>query len=408
VREGERLQRNMKRNDDGATAAKITHPIATSGEVFSDGGIIELIGGDQHGNPRLLLWDGANETIGSLIEYGGVRYEPAPFNSTLLRELTLPTRCCPHGTTREFLAETCKLIANFVGLQEKSVALVGRLVLCSALVDAVSVAPTLMIVGPDTARGNQLVALLRCVCRHSLPLTGVTPAGFCSLASGARFTYLISQSSLSDKLRKLLDDASSRDQRIPFRGRLLDLFGVQVIHSDSILGGDSWPLRSMQISIIPTGQELPVFDLDAQRRITTEFQAKLLSFRRANLAAAFRLHFDASKFSFALRDLARSIAAATPDDAKLQAEVCDLLREQDAEIRSEKWIELNCVAIEAILVAARESPGGMAYVSDLTKIAQEIIQRAERIRRLISASLGSASNSSALQPSGTPKARNCP
>ena len=79
---------------------------------------------------------------------------------------------------------------------------------------------------PGIARGNPLMTLLRCVCWHALPLTGVTPAGFCSLASGMRFTYLISQSSLSDKLRKLLDDASSRDQKIPFRGGLLDLFGV--------------------------------------------------------------------------------------------------------------------------------------------------------------------------------------
>jgi hypothetical protein len=369
------LDERLKRNANGARAAKITRPIATSGEVFSDGGIIELIGGDQHGSPRLLLWDGAKETVGSLVEHNRRLYKPAPINGSILQALTLPTRCCPHGTTREFLAETCKLIANFVGLQEKSVALVGRLVLCSALVDAVSVAPTLMIVGPDTARGNQLVALLRCVCRHSLPLTGVTPAGFCSLASGARFTYLISQSSLSDKLRKLLDDASSRDQRIPFRGRLLDLFGVQVIHSDSILGGDPWPLRSIQISMIPTGQELRVFDLDAQRRITTEFQAKLLSFRRANLAAAFRLQFDASKFSFALRDLARSIAAATPDDAKLQAEVFDLLRERDAEIRAEQWTDLSAIAVEAILVACYESPEGRAYVSDLAEIAQEILKR---------------------------------
>ncbi len=55
------------------------------------------------------------------------------------------------------------------------------------------------------ARGNRLMVLLHCLCRHSLPLTGVTPAGLCSLPSGARFTYLISQANVSDKLRKLLD-----------------------------------------------------------------------------------------------------------------------------------------------------------------------------------------------------------
>jgi adenosyl cobinamide kinase/adenosyl cobinamide phosphate guanylyltransferase len=120
---------------------------------------------------------------------------------------------------------------------------------------------------------------------------------------------------------------------------------------------------------------LPVFDSDTQHRIATKFQAKLLSFRRANLGAACKFQFDVSKFTFALRDLARSIATATPDDAELQAEVWELLREHDAEIRSERWTELSSVAIEAVLIAGHESPGGVIYVADLAEIAQEILRR---------------------------------
>ena len=375
VREGERSGNKMKRAHDGVTVATITRPIATMGEIFPDRSTIELIGGAYDSHPALMLWDGSKEIVGARIEHRGQFYEPATFNSSILHELTLPTLCSPHATTREFLAETCKLITNFVGLEEKLESLVGRIVLCSALVDAVSVAPTLVIGGPDTTRGNRLVALLRCLCRHSLLLTGVTPAGFCSLPSGGRFTYLIDQSTISEKLQKLLHDASSRDRKIPVHGRLLDLFGTQVIHSDSIPGSDSRRLRSIQISLVPTGRELPVFDSDTQHRITTEFQAKLLSFRRANLGAARKLQFDASQFTFALRDCARSIAAATPDDADLQAEVFELLREHDAEIRSERWTSLSSVAIEAVLIAGRESPGGVNYVADLAEIAQEILRR---------------------------------
>jgi hypothetical protein len=356
---------------EGVAAATI----ATYGEVFHDGSQIELIGGNRDRNPRLLLWDGLKETIGVRIQHQGQLYEPAPIDRTILQELVLPTRCCPHGSTRELLAEICKLIANLVGLPEKPSSLVGRIVLDSALIDAVYVAPALMIVGPDITRGNRLVALMRCLCRRSLLLTGVTPAGFCSLPTGARFTYIISQSSISDVLRKLLDDASSRDRRIPFRGGLLDHFGLQVIHSDSFFAGDSWPTRSIPIPMIPTGQELPVFDLDAHDEITTEFQAKLVSFRRANLGAARRLQFDASKFAFALRDLARSVAGATPDDPELQAELFDLLREEDSECRSGRWIDLSTITIEAVLFACRESPGGMIYVSDLAEIAQQILRR---------------------------------
>ena len=351
------LDEQLKQDGNGVAAATIARPVATYGEQFADGASIELIRGIYGGNPQLMLWNGLEETIGGRVKHHGQLYEPAPLNASVLQELTLPDHCGSHGSTREFLVEACKLITNFSGLPEKFTSLVGRVVLASALVEALSVAPSVMIAGPNIARGNRLMELLRCVCWHALPLTGVTPAGFCSLASGMRFTYLISQSSLSDKLRKLLDDASSRDQKIPFRGGLLDLFGAQVIHSDPAAAGDAWPSRSIQIPMIHTEQELPAFDFEARRRITNEFQAKLLSFRRASLGVACKMNFDASRFTFALRERARSLAAATPDDCELQPEVFDLLREEDAEIRADKLIDPSAIVGEAVLVAWHGSPG---------------------------------------------------
>jgi hypothetical protein len=372
---GINVDERIKQNLSGVAGAPIARPTATYGTQFADGSSIELIGSVHAGNPQLMLWDGMKETIGATVEHHGQLYEPAPINASVLQELILPTHCCPHGSTREFSAEACKLIANYTGLSEKLTSLVGRVILCSALVEAVSVAPTLEIVGPATARGNRLMELLRCMCWHALPLTGVTPAGFCSLASGMRFTYLISQSSLSDKLRKLLDDASSRDQKISFRGGLLDLFGAQVIHSDPVFAGDSWLSRSIQIPMVPAEQELPAFDFEARQRITDEFQAKLLSFRRAILGVARKMQFDASKLTPALRDRARSLAAATPDDLELQAEVFNLLREEDAEIRADKLIDPSAIAGEAVLVAWDGSPDGGAYVSELAQIAEEMLRR---------------------------------
>jgi hypothetical protein len=75
---------------------------------------------------------------------------------------------------------------------------------------------------------------------------------------------LIDQESLSDKLLALLDDAASPDRKIPFRGRLLDLSGVQVIRR---LSGDDGSSRAILVSMIPSDQKLPAFDLDTQHRI---------------------------------------------------------------------------------------------------------------------------------------------
>ena len=367
------LGEKQKVNGSGATAATTARPIVTTGEVFPDGSIVELIGGDHNGNLQLMLWNGASETIGSTIEHGGVAYEPSQFPSSLLRGWTLPTKCRPHGTTRQLLAQICKLFEDYAGLPERPASLVGRCVLSSWVVEAAQIAPALVLVGPDTMRGKRLVALLHCLCRHALQITGLTPAGLRSLPSGAGFTFLISQPTISESLERLLQDASHRDQKIPYRGGLLDLFGAQVIHAESIPSGESFSLRSIQIPLIPDGAQLPVFDLDVQHRITADFQSKLLNFRRTNLSAACKLQFDSSKFSFPMRELAHGIAVATPDDSGLQAELFDLLREKDEEIRDGKWIELSAVAVESMLVPCSESSGGVVYIGELSEIAQEIL-----------------------------------
>jgi hypothetical protein len=171
-------------------------------------------------------------------------------------------------------------------------------------------------------------------------------------------------------LQNLFDAASQRDQKIPSRGGLLDLFGLQVIRSDSFLAGDGWPNRSIKIPMIPAGRALPQFDQETQERIASEFQAKLLDFRRAKLSAACALKFDASEFDPALRDVARSLAASTPDAPDLRAEVFNLLREQNTEICLGRWIDPNVIAAEAVLVGCDGSLGGSMYISELSKIAE--------------------------------------
>jgi hypothetical protein len=366
---------NRDGNLGGATNIKPPCPMATTGEAFADETQIDLIGDFQGGNPGLALWDGSKEFVGSSIEHHGLVYIPAPLPTALLRVMKLPKRGRPHGSTRTFFWDICKLVKTFSGLDDKSVSLVSRIVLLSALVDAVPISPTLMIFGPDVARGKQLLALLGCLCRHSLSLAGVTPAGLSSLPSGMQSTYLISQPVIGKNLRALLDNASNRDLKIPFRRGVIDLFGVQVLHSDSLpAAGDPWSSHSIQIPMIPTGQGLPFLDLDSQHRITEEYQAKLLSFRRANLGAAHHLKFDLSKFAFPLQHLARCLAAATPDDPQLQAEVISLLKDEDEDMRNNRLVDSNCVAVEAVLVAAHGSAGGAIYISELALINQEILK----------------------------------
>jgi hypothetical protein len=51
----------------------------------------------------------------------------------------------------------------------------------------------------------------------------------------------------------------------------------------------------------------------------------------------------------------------------------ELLREEDAESRSARWIDLSVIAVEIVLVAYHESPGEAVYVSELSKLAQAML-----------------------------------
>lgn len=85
----------MKVNENAARSAAVGCPIATAGEVFADGAMIELVGGAHPTQTLSMLWNGSTEVIGRVVEYDGQLYTPAPIESSILRELTLPTRCCP-------------------------------------------------------------------------------------------------------------------------------------------------------------------------------------------------------------------------------------------------------------------------------------------------------------------------
>ena len=189
------------------------------------------------------------------------------------------------------------------------------------------------------------------------------------------------QPTIGNNLKKFLDHASKRDEKILHRGGLLDLFGAQVIQSESIGGGELRAERFVQIPMLPTGQQFSILNEDEERRITAEFQAKLLGFRCANISEARNLQFDVSKLSFSLRPLGQSFAAATPDDVELQAEIFHLLSDEDAEIRSGAWTDLSTIAVEAVLMACSESFGEAVYIGDLAKIAREIFHgRGEEVQ----------------------------
>jgi hypothetical protein len=357
-------------------------PIPTVGKVFTSGAFIELADLGNSTRPGLLLWDGSDHTAGAVIEYRGQLYKPCAIHESVMRELNLPTRAGTFKSVRALLAEICNLIEQFTGLSKKSTALIARFVLVTWLVDAMPIAPRILIEGPDIARANQLVLLLRCICRRALPMTEVSSAGLCTLPSGMCFTLLVRQASISSTLANVLEATIVQGNPLLRAGKLVNIFGAQAILCDSGNGMQTLRAASIRIPCMPTGGRLLFLNDEQQRQIVEEFQPKLLAFRFSHYKAAREARFDASQFAPPLRDLADVLAAATPGDEVLQAELFELLAEENSEIKAANWVDLNTVIIEAILVHCREAKNDSVYVGAIAAMAQQILHGRDENRKI--------------------------
>jgi hypothetical protein len=365
-----------------APPSDFPNPISTCGKLFTGGTFVELVRAGGSARPSLLLWDGHQQVVGDVVEFRGQRYKPRTIHETILHELKLPSRVGSFGSVRELLADICKLLDKFIGLPEKLTALIGRFVLATWLVDAMQTAPRILILGRDTVRARQLLQLLHCVCRRALPIAAVSTAGFCSLPSGMRFTLLLSESNISAELSNLLDTALRRDSPILRVGELRDLFGAQAILSEVGFDPKTVAAASIQVPCLPGGQRLPVLDHATQASLVEEYQPKMLAFRLSNHTEACATNYDASKLAIPLQELAIGLATATPGDTGLQHELLTLLQEENSEIESANWVDLNTVIIEAILVHCREAKMESVYVGEIAEMAEKILEGRGEGRKL--------------------------
>ena len=347
-------------------------PLPTTGRAFSDGKAIEPVRDST--NPeklRLLFWDGKKASIGSKIICDGQSYEPAPIHPTILRALTLPTGIVPCGSPRNLLADISKVVTEYTGFPENSVAAISRWMMSNWFPE-LQPAPGLSLIGPDTTAGRQQFQLLHCFCRHPLLLTQVSAAGLRKLPMEWGLTLLISQPKLSVAVEQLLSIGRTCIGFIPAGGHLLDLQCGLATYLETGRASGSGMIPSLEISVIPSRRSLPVLDQTVQEKIANDFQPKLLSYRLAHYAKVLNSAFNVPELTPSMQHLAQNLGACTPDDPDLQAQIPELLRAQDQDIRSATWLDIDTVIIETVLAAIHEGRKCI-YVGEVTKGAEAIL-----------------------------------
>ena len=87
----EEIALNARAKSNAKSGSNATNRcIISTGEIFADGAIIDLVSGSSRINkPDVLLWNGSKAIVGPRVEHGGCIYEASKLTPSLHRALRL-------------------------------------------------------------------------------------------------------------------------------------------------------------------------------------------------------------------------------------------------------------------------------------------------------------------------------
>jgi|HubBroStandDraft_5_1064220.scaffolds.fasta_scaffold24318_2 hypothetical protein len=205
-------------------------PSCTTGELFPDGSLIELVASSFHASkPDLLLWSGKNVEIGPILSYGGRTYEAPALNPVLYRALNLPANYHDYISTRTLFDRISRLFVERLGLSRHQSDLLACFTISSWLADRLPTAPGILIRGSDEDLGVTVLRLLGCICRHPLLLAQATASDIRALPWHLSPTILLNQPTLRPDIRRLLRSSAYHLHLSAAKGGLIDIYGSKAV-----------------------------------------------------------------------------------------------------------------------------------------------------------------------------------
>ena len=123
--------------------------VRTSGEIFDDGSVIELVSSPTDSQIDLLFWHKHRKTIAPQIEHCNRVYQAPDLDKTLLRAIHFPMKATDYGTDRKLFTEVIKLFERYIGSPKSDASLLTAWSCSAWFQDCVAKPPTLLISGPD-------------------------------------------------------------------------------------------------------------------------------------------------------------------------------------------------------------------------------------------------------------------
>jgi hypothetical protein len=352
--------------DTLAAVLEFEELVETGGIAFPDGHCIELVK-DVVGS--LTFLDSKSKEFQERINHAGQVYVPPLLAPSMLEALTLPTKRTDYGSTVELFGQICNFFLGH-GVSEDAAKASTYFAFASWFPEFLPVVPCLIITGTE-AEAYIFLQLLTCVVRHALPLAEINVANLHCLPMHIQPTMLIGY--VHPSMWRLFSASNHPLAYLPNKNGLTDLYCAKAVYTGPTLGGVGGD-AILNINCALSGEKLPAINGSTLEKIAARFQSKLLDYRLKHFAQVRDADFDATTLPIPLRMLARALGSCIVDAPELQADIVRLLESQGEELRANRLLDPNCVAIEAMFAHCHGENGSTRVgVSEIATTASAIM-----------------------------------
>jgi hypothetical protein len=240
-----------------------------------------------------------------------------------MRTIPLPTHSEPHGTTHQFFSQIKTTILEQTSVSSEVSAVLTYWVLSTWFMDALPLAPCLVITG-SSHEGDILLRTLRAFCRHSFLMAGANGSSLKGIPWHLSPTLLIFEPNLRKVTTELISCSTRPGYLVGSAEKYQDYYCPKAIYVGQKLSMQSIPGYSVHVNATATS----TVGLGSRRMseaITQSLQNQLLNYRLSNLVNVHKSNFDAVDLPTETRTIANALGACIVDAPDLREELIDLL-----------------------------------------------------------------------------------
>ena len=328
-----------------STSERGSRVIGTSGEIFRDGSILELVKPSSDPQLSLLFWRKRQQTIARHIRHRGRVYEATAANEMLLQAIRFPTGTAPYGTAHQLFCGVRDVFARFIGLDHPQASLLTAWTWSTWFPEFASSPPTLVISGPDANHAITLLRLLNCLCRRPLVLADINRSGLYA-AMQLHPTLLVNNPAQFPKIWQLLASANHHGVYVlGTQGKVHSVVGSRAFFIGMQEIGSEGALH---LALPPAGAEIPMLSERQQAEIARRFQGQWLMFRIQNLQQVGQSPSRANQSNYPNSESTLQLAKFIEQDPDIARSIASILQRQHEDANAQRGRDVSGAIVEVL------------------------------------------------------------